>query len=188
MRTHTGATGVDGHQALLRQALALLPAGVRVTVPGDSEFRNPALFAWVRQRGHHAILGIRGVSRVFGVAVPAEDGHPLQAYLADRPTVTYLSQVTVTAEHRYGPVNVMAWWDQSQVTQTQRLERLLIICLAYLWFVSVGRWMVKRGYRRQLDDRLARRWGYSLFQLGVAWKQHLQSYQQPFPLIWYIYV
>ena len=37
-----------------------------------------------------------------------------------------------------------------------RLARLLIgIALAYIWLVSLGRWVVKRGYRLPVDEPLA---------------------------------
>ncbi len=43
--------------------------------------------------------------------------------------------------------------DQSGLTDTKRVVRLLLVlALAYLWLVSVGRWVVKRGYRHIIDD------------------------------------
>ncbi len=86
----------------------------------------------------------------------------------------------------------MAKWgfhlDRSGLTDRQRFGRLLLaLVIAYLWFVSIGRWVVKRGYRRLIDDGTARSWHYSLFQLGVGWMQRLQSYAQPLPVLLYIY-
>lgn len=78
--------------------------------------------------------------------------------------------------------------DRSGLTDRQRFVRLLLaLVIAYLWFVSIGRWVVKRGYRRLIDDGTARSWHYSLFQLGVGWMQRLQSYAQPLPVLLYIY-
>jgi hypothetical protein len=45
-------------QALLKEALALLPERVRVTVHGDSEFRGRELFTWLRSRHCEAMLGV----------------------------------------------------------------------------------------------------------------------------------
>jgi len=57
------------------------------------------------------------------------------------------------------------------------VARLLVpLAIAYLWLVSLGRWVVKQGYRCRIDDGTARTWQYSLFQLGVGWKERLASY------------
>lgn len=55
-----GASGLADQQALLTQALALLPNGVWVTVYGDSEFRSQALLAWLRGQRYDLFLGVRG--------------------------------------------------------------------------------------------------------------------------------
>lgn len=78
--------------------------------------------------------------------------------------------------------------DKSGVVDRERLARLLIVlCLAYLWLLSVGRWVVKRGYRRLIDDGAAHTWQYSLFQLGVGWLERQHSYHQLFPVIFHLY-
>lgn len=58
--SHRGASGLEDQKTLLAQALTLLPAGVRVTVHGDSEFRTIALFDWLRTQGHNVMLGVTG--------------------------------------------------------------------------------------------------------------------------------
>jgi hypothetical protein len=79
--------------------------------------------------------------------------------------------------------------DQCGIPDTARLVRLLIVlAIAYLWLVSLGRWVVKRGYRRLIDDGASRQWHFSLFQLGVGWMERLQSIPQPLPIILYLYV
>lgn len=78
--------------------------------------------------------------------------------------------------------------DKSGITCRDRMERLLlIVAIAYLWFVSVGRWVVKRGYRTRIDDGESRSWHYSLFQLGVGWLTRAHSREESFPLIWFLY-
>jgi hypothetical protein len=78
--------------------------------------------------------------------------------------------------------------DQCGVPDTERLTRLLLVlAIAYLWLVSLGRWVVKRGYRRQIDNGAPRSWHFSLFQLGVGWKERLHSFTQPLPVILYLY-
>jgi hypothetical protein len=79
--------------------------------------------------------------------------------------------------------------DDSGVTDRARFARLLIpLVIAYLWFVAVGRWVVKRGYRTRVDDGPARSWKYSLFQIGVAWKEYLGSYTQALPIVLKLYL
>ncbi len=78
--------------------------------------------------------------------------------------------------------------DQTGMTDRDRLVRLLIpLLIAYLWLVSIGHWVVKRGYRRSIDHG-CRAWRYSLFQLGVGWLEHLQSYHRLPPVILFLYL
>jgi hypothetical protein len=230
---HRGQSGFADQQALFKQALELLPERVRVSVHGDSEFRSQELFAWLRTRGHDAMLGVTGrtllASRLGG------ESQPLESWLKDRETVVYLNGVYLT-EAQIGPVNVIAWWDRddegkllvravmtnlsaswqtylrgkrrmwietvfrdwqsggfhldrSGIVDRERFARLLLpLVIAYLWFVSLGRWVVKKGYRKLIDDGEAHTWQYSLFQLGVGWKERLGSYTQAIPVILYLYL
>src|SRR5579859_52588 len=58
---------------------------------------------------------------------------------------------------------------KSGLVQGARLERLLLgRALAYVLLLSVGRWVVKRGWRRRVDTGPRQRWKVSLFQRGVA--------------------
>ncbi|MDW8234860.1 MAG: hypothetical protein RMJ54_18970, partial [Roseiflexaceae bacterium] len=120
---HRGSSHPREQQALIQQAVALLPSGVRISVHGESEFRSPELYTWLREQGYDAMLGMRGPIGVSASAEPHADGRPL----ADRVTalppqpatgrkrrqraapVTSLAQVYLGQEQHYGPVNVIAW-------------------------------------------------------------------------------
>jgi hypothetical protein len=230
---HRGQSGLADQQALLRQALSLLPERVRVSIHGDSEFRNQELFSWIRSQGHDAMLGVPG--RTLLSLTPEGQATPLSSWLPNRDSVAYLTDVYLT-EGRHGPVNLLAWWDKdddgtlivravmtnlpatwqtyvrgrrrmwietvfrdwqrggfhldtSGVSDRERFARLLLaLVIAYLWLVAVGRWVVKRGYRTLVDDGPARSWKYSLFQIGVAWKERLSSYTQALPMVWILYL
>ena len=232
--SHVGSSDLEDHQEVLKAALAELPAGAKVTIHADSEFRSVALFRWLREQGHDALLSIRGRTLVFDTAAAA-GGQSLLERVGQRSDVLYLTGVYVT-EERFGPVNVFAWWsrddegkpllravmtnlpacprtkqrgrkrmwietgfrdwqsggfqlDKSGIEDRERLERLLIpMLIAYIWLVSIGRWVVKRGYRRLIDHGAGRAWRYSLFQLGVGWLERLQSYHRLPPVILYLYV
>lgn len=231
---HRGSSNLEERKALVRTAVKLLPAGVRISVHGDSEFRTIAFFAWLRTQGYDAMLGVIGRSLVYETAAPQAVGQPLEQRIGAARGVTYLHQVYLTAA-RYGPVNVLAWWehdaagkrvvrgavtnlpatartkafgtrrmwietafrdwqsggfhlDRCGLEARARLARLLIVlAIAYVWLVSVGRWVVKKGYRQLIDDGTRRNWHFSLFQLGVGWMERLHSFTRPLPLILYLY-
>lgn len=66
---------------------------------------------------------------------------------------------------------------KSGLRAAEHLERLLLgLALAYVLLLSLGRWVVKRGYRRRVDDGPADQWKLSLFQIAVSWlEQHRNS-------------
>jgi len=79
--------------------------------------------------------------------------------------------------------------DRCGITDRDRVARLLLpLAVAYLWLVSLGRWVVKKGYRCLIDDGTARTWHYSLFQLGVGWKERLASYTLAIPVLLHLYL
>lgn len=230
---HQGKSSLADQQALLEQALAILPPRVRVTVHGDSEFRACELFSWLRERECHAMLGVYG--NTFVRLSPDGPRQTLQDWLPGRQSMAYLEQVYLT-EEVHGPVNVIAWWvreadgswmvravmtdlpatwqtyvwgshrmwietvfrdwqsggfhlERCGISSRDRIARLLLaLAIAYVWLVCLGRWVVKRGYRRLIDDGSARAWHFSLFQLGVGWKEHLANYLRPIPVILYLYL
>ena len=246
---HRGSSSLTDQQELIQTAVKLLPAGVRISVHGDSEFRSRELFSWLRGQDYDAMLGIRGEMWVYDTADPRANGQPLAARVQALPPqtatgrkrkhrtspITYLAEVYVGQEQRSGPVNLIGWWerdddgkvvlhavmtnlpatartkaygkrrmwietvlrdwqsggfhlDQCGVPDTERLSRLLLVlAIGYLWLVSLGRWLVKRGYRRRIDDGGPRTWHFSLFQLGVGWMERLNSFSQPPPVILYLY-
>ncbi|MDP9313257.1 MAG: transposase, partial [Chloroflexota bacterium] len=229
---HLGSSDSDQQIAILEQALRSLPPGVQVTLHGDAEFCTTTLFRWARKRGWHAILGLQSSTHLHFSAARTGAGQSIAAYYGQRRGVLYVSQVYVT-EERFGPVNLMIWWDgdkdepiravmtdlpangftfqrgrrrmwietlfrdwqssgfhldQTGLVSRDRFDRLLVgLALAYLLFLSVGRWVVKRSYRRLIDDGHPRSWHYSLFQLGVGWLIYCQSNGYSMPVILSLY-
>jgi hypothetical protein len=229
---HRGASDAESQIALLKQAVAALPVGVRVTLHGDAEFCTTKLFRWAHEQGWHAILGLRSVTHVYRTQDPTEQPQSI-AELAQAGKRVYLEGVYVT-EERFGPVNLIIWWDaeaeddkvravmtdlpadgkswrrgrrrmwietlfrdwqssgfhldESGVFDPGRFTRLvLILALAYVLFLSIGRWVVKRGYRELIDDGTPRQWHYSLFQLGIGWLIYCQVQSQSIPVIFSLY-
>jgi Transposase DDE domain len=248
--SHRGSSNLTDQQGLIEAAVALLPADVRISVHGDSEFRSQALFGWLRTHGYDAMVGLDGRVWVYDTVAATDAGQPLANRVTPLPPqtetgrkrkhrtspVTYLAAVYAVQDVRNGPVNIIAWWerdddgkvvlhavmtnlpanartkalgkrrmwietvfrdwqsggfhlDETGIDERERLARLLIVlALAYLWLVSLGRWVVKRGYRRRIDDGSARQWHFSLFQLGVGWLERLHSFTQPVPVLLYLYM
>jgi hypothetical protein len=78
---------------------------------------------------------------------------------------------------------------KSAISDRDRFARLLIlVCLVYVWFVSIGRWLVKRGYRALLDAGASDCWQQSLFSLAIAWQNRLRTYDQPMRVLWFVYI
>lgn len=230
---HRGKSNLADQQALIKEALTLLPERVRVSVHGDSEFRARELFEWLREQHCDAMLGVQGNTYVS--LTPTGSRTLLKEWLTDRATVVYLNDIYLT-EEAYGPVSVIAWWakdddgqwivrgvttnlpaswqtylrgrrrmwietvfrdwqsggfhlDRCGITDRERVACLLVpLAIAYLWLVSLGRWVVKKGYRHLIDDGDARTWHYSLFQLGVGWKERLASYTLAIPVLLLLYL
>ncbi len=104
-------------QALLTEALALLPAGVRVTVHGDSEFRSQELFQWLRAQGHDALLGSTGSTFVDDMRAPHAPSSTLEARVGTKTEVIRLSHVYLT-QAQAGPV--MCWRGGIKMTMASR--------------------------------------------------------------------
>lgn len=108
---HEGSSGLADHQAILTDALALLPDCERVSVHADSEFRSQALFDWLVTQGCTPFLGLRSST---GMAItPDAPLVPLHDHVQPGQGVVYFNQVSVT-EDRVGPVNLYAWWSKDE--------------------------------------------------------------------------
>lgn len=107
---HVGSSDLAQQQAIIAEALELLPATRRVTLHADSEFRSQELFAWLVAQGCEAFLGLRGT---LGVATSPEGPVlALQERVRADEGIVYFNEVRVGAE-RVGPVNLYAWWSKN---------------------------------------------------------------------------
>jgi hypothetical protein len=78
--------------------------------------------------------------------------------------------------------------DKTGLVHPSRLERLLIgVALAYGLLLSIGRWVVKRGWRGRVDDGAPRQWKLSLFGVAVSWLEHHRPAAAPAAVGWYLY-
>lgn len=121
-----------------------------------------------------------------------DDEEPVRAVMTDLPANGFTFQ---RGRRRMWIETLFRDWqsfgfhlDQTGLVSYARFERLLLVlALAYLLFLSVGRWVVKRGFRRLIDDGAPRAWHYSLFQLGVGWLIYCQAQNKLMPVILSLY-
>jgi hypothetical protein len=157
---HRGQSGLADQQTVLRKALSLLPERVRVSIHGDSEFRNQELFAWVRAQGHDAMMGIPGRTHV--ALTPDGPVTAVESWLPHRDSVAYLNGVYLT-EDRQGPVNMLAWWDKDD--DGKLIVRAVMTNLPATWQTY------QRGKRRMWIETVFRDWqsgGFHLDRSGVT--------------------
>ena len=68
--------------------------------------------------------------------------------------------------------------ETTRLSAPERVSRLLLcVCLAHVWLMSVGVWVSKRGFRRQIDRHKKRQ--LSDFQIGWRLLQKLLTCGQP---------
>jgi len=71
--------------------------------------------------------------------------------------------------------------EATHLRDTDRINRLLLgICIAYVWFVSLGSWVVKRGYRHLVDRKNRRDLSY--FRIGWEWMERCCRLNQTFEI------
>ena len=157
---HRGKSNLADQQELLKQALALLPDLVRVSVHGDSEFRGWPLFRWLRERGCNALLGVQGNTYVATTAQAPRQ--LLKDWLLDRETVVYLQDIYLT-EDAYGPVSVIAWWAKD--ADGEWIVRGVATNLPASWQTY------RLGSRRMWIETVFRDWqsgGFHLDRCGIS--------------------
>ncbi len=78
--------------------------------------------------------------------------------------------------------------DKTGLAEGGRLERLLLgLALAYVLLLSIGRWVVKRGRRREIDDGGGGRWKLSLYQIAVRWLEQRRNLGEAVGILFQLY-
>jgi hypothetical protein len=225
---HKGACCFAEQKELLDFIDPILPQEVKVVLMADSEFRGQELFTYAVSHWWDYALGHKGDTYIFCSAYP--DGRRLDSLPVKPESPVYINAVRLTRAHQFGPVNVIAYWDDentctryritnrvangktlrwmrqrgwiegmfrdfksggfqvqnTRLEHTERLDRLLfVLSLALLWFVAIGRQVVKEGNRRVIDRGPRRLSTY--FQLGWRWLKRLDRLNQPLPCLLHVY-
>ncbi len=102
-----GGTRAELQLEVLNQVAEWVPTGLRVTLFGDAEFRAVEVQRWCQHRHWHWHLGLKSdiLFREAGAA-----WQPLKAWELGPGERQYRQNVYLTAEHDFGPVNLMADW------------------------------------------------------------------------------
>jgi len=70
--------------------------------------------------------------------------------------------------------------EATHLADTDRIFRLVLaVCLTLVWFIILGSWVVKRGFRHLLDHKSRRDKIY--FRLGRDWVERCLRLNQPIP-------
>ena len=71
--------------------------------------------------------------------------------------------------------------ETAQLKQADRIDRLFLgFCIVFVWLITLGNWVVKRGYRHLVDHKSRRDKSY--FCLGWDWVERCCALNWPIPL------
>ena len=70
--------------------------------------------------------------------------------------------------------------EATHLDDTERISRLILaICLTFVWLISLGSWVVKRGFRHIVDAKSRRDKSY--FRIGWDWLERCLRLADPIP-------
>lgn len=87
----------------------------------------------------------------------------------DPKQVVSLYRIRMWIEEMYGDMKGHGFdLESTHLRDGQRIERLMLgVCIAFVWLITLGSWVVKRGYRHLIDYKSRRDKSY--FRLGWDW-------------------
>mgnify|MGYP002064735349 CR=1 FL=1 len=115
-----------------------------------------------------------------------ETGEDEPWYLvADRPGKTSLLKVyrkRMWVEEMYGDLKGHGFdLEATHLQDAARISRLVLgFCIVFVWLITLGSWVVKRGYRHLVDHKSRRDKSY--FRIGWDWLERCFSLHRPIPL------
>jgi hypothetical protein len=93
-----------------------------------------------------------------------------------------LYAVRMWIEEMYGDMKGHGFdLEATHLRDADRLSRLFLgVCITFVWFITLGTWVVKRGFRHWIDRKDRRDKSY--FRLGWDWLQRCKRLNQPLRL------
>lgn len=95
-------------------------------------------------------------------------------------TLTRIYQKRMWVEEMYGDMKGHGFdLEATHLQNDQRIARLfLAVCIAFVWLICLGSWVVKRGHRHYVDHRSRRDKSY--FRIGWDWVERCLALNLPF--------
>jgi hypothetical protein len=161
-----GATDADTQIALLNQVQSCLPVSrkARTTLYGDCEFRAVEVQRYCQQKQWHWQLGVKS-DTLFRQGT--DDWQPLRTIAPSRGERRYVQGVTLTRQHAFGPVNLIADW-----TTDEDFPRYVVLDQ------PADRYAWRRGRKRFWIEPSFRDWksyGFDLEATKLTHDQRLQT-------------
>lgn len=105
--------------------------------------------------------------------------------VADQPggcRLIRLYRLRMWTEEMYGDLKGHGFdLEATHLNDVDRISRLVLaVCLAFVWLITLGAWVVKRGYRYLVDHKSRRDKSY--FRIGWDWLARCLRLQKPIPL------
>jgi hypothetical protein len=91
-------------------------------------------------------------------------------------------RVRMWIEEMYGDMKGHGFdLEATHLRDAERLSRLVLgVCITFVWFITLGSWVVKRGLRHWIDRKSRRDKSY--FRLGWDWLKRCKRLNQPLRL------
>ena len=98
-----------------------------------------------------------------------------------------LYRIRMWTEELYGDLKGHGFdLEATHLDDADRIARLVLaVCINFVWFIALGVWIVKRGWRHLLDHRSRRDKSY--FRLGLDWLDRCFRLDDPVPLRFTLY-
>lgn len=105
----------------------------------------------------------------------------------DHRTLLRLYAIRMWTEELYGDLKGHGFdLEATHLDDPDRIARLVLaVCINFVWFIALGSWLVKRGWRHLLDHKSRRDKSY--FRLGLDWFDRCFRLDTPVPLRFTLY-
>lgn len=106
---------------------------------------------------------------------------------AGRRKLIRLYQTRMWIEEMYGDLKGHGFdLEATHLDNPDRISRLfLAVCITFVWFITLGSWLVKRGFRHFIDHKSRRDKSY--FRLGWDWVERCLRLSLPVPFRFSLY-
>lgn len=96
-------------------------------------------------------------------------------------TLIRIYKIRMWIEEMYGDIKGHGFdLETTHLDHPDRISKLVLaVCIAFIWFITLGSWVVKRGLRHFVDHKSRRDKSY--FRIGWDWLERCLRLDQPIP-------